>query len=322
MGTLYLDRKGLELRLDGAAIALYENGERARTLPIALLDRVVIRAETKLGSGVIGALSDAGAGLTVLAGRRGERVAHLLGRPHNDLRARLGQYAVLSDVAARSRWSARLVGDKLRAQARFLRCALAGRPDRRKPLTDALGTLDDLAAKAVPGHPVDVLRGFEGAGAAAYFAGYVTLFADSLGFTRRARRPPPDPVNASLSLAYTLLHSEAVRAAWGAGLDPLLGFYHAPAFGRESLASDLIEPLRPRVDAWVWEMFRERALRAESFSRDNGACLLGKAGRTDFYVAYDAFARPLSRLLRRQCRALAKGFAATAPFIDALAEDA
>ena len=45
MSTLYLDRKGLELRADGNAMALYESGERIRTVPLSLLDRVVIRAE-------------------------------------------------------------------------------------------------------------------------------------------------------------------------------------------------------------------------------------------------------------------------------------
>ncbi|EQD76958.1 CRISPR-associated protein Cas1, partial [mine drainage metagenome] len=52
MTTLYLDRKGLELRPDGEALALYEGGSRVRSIPLALLDRVVIRAETMLTSGV------------------------------------------------------------------------------------------------------------------------------------------------------------------------------------------------------------------------------------------------------------------------------
>src|SRR5205814_2358996 len=51
------------------------------------------------------------------------------------------------------------------------------------------------------------------------------------------------------------------RAAHSAGLDPMGGFYPQPARGRESLACDLIEPLRPRADAWIWTLFRERALR-------------------------------------------------------------
>ncbi len=141
-----------------------------------------------------------------------------------------------------------------------------------------------------------------------YYEALTALFAPALGFTGRNRRPPRDPVNACLSLVYTLLHFEAVRAAHMAGLDPLLGFYHRPAFGRESLASDLIEPLRPHADAWVWHLFRKNILRSDHFGRDGEACLLGKAGREAFYQHYEGFAGPPRRYLRRQCRLLAAHF--------------
>jgi CRISPR-associated protein Cas1 len=120
-------------------------------------------------------------------------------------------------------------------------------------------------------------------------------------------------VNACLSLGYTLLHFEAVRAAHGAGLDPFIGFFHEPSHGRESLACDLVEPLRGRLDAWVWEMFRSRTLRGEHFVEDKGACLLGKAGRRHFYEAYETFARPLHRLLRRECRVTVRGLVGDEP---------
>ena len=84
-----------------------------------------------------------------------------------------------------------------------------------------------------------------------------------------------------------MLHAQAVQACTIAGLDPLLGFYHRPAFGRESLASDLIEPLRPALDLWVWELLRSRTLREEHFNHDKGACLLGKTGRQMFYADWE-----------------------------------
>ena len=126
----------------------------------------------------------------------------------------------------------------------------------------------------------------------------------ALGFTGRNRRPPRDPVNACLSLAYTLLHTQAVQACSTAGLDPLFGFYHRPAIGRESLASDLIEPLRPAVDLWVWEQLRSRQLRPEHFSIDKGACLLGKAGRQHFYTHWQTSTSPWARWLRVRTRQL------------------
>jgi CRISPR-associated protein Cas1 len=89
-----------------------------------------------------------------------------------------------------------------------------------------------------------------------------------------------------------------------AGLDPMVGFYHQPVRGRESLACDLIEPLRPRADASVWKLFRRRELRLEHFTIDKGACLLGKAGRERFHAAWEAYASLPRRWLRRQCALL------------------
>jgi CRISPR-associated protein Cas1 len=103
-----------------------------------------------------------------------------------------------------------------------------------------------------------------------------------------------------------MLHLHAVQMCSMAGLDPLLGFYHRPAFGRESLASDFIEPLRPAVDLWVWDLLRTRTLRDDHFTMDKGACLLGKEGRQIFYSEWEKRSSPWARWLRAQTRALAQ----------------
>ena len=121
---------------------------------------------------------------------------------------------------------------------------------------------------------------------------------DSLGFTGRNRRPPRDPLNALLSLGYTMLHSEAVVELHGAGLDPFIGFYHDLHFGRESLASDLIEPLRPLIDRFSIALFSGGHLRKESFSITAQGCLLGKAGRVTYYQLYEEAAEDLRRRMK------------------------
>jgi CRISPR-associated protein Cas1 len=70
-------------------------------------------------------------------------------------------------------------------------------------------------------------------------------------FERRARRPPPDPVNVLLSLGYTLLGNSARGAVQAAGLDPYAGFLHEYVYNRPSLALDLLEEFRPVVDGIV-----------------------------------------------------------------------
>lgn len=307
MATLFLDRSDLELRIVDGALALYENGSRRGTAALKLVERVVIQgARTRLDSAVLLKLADAGVPTLLLGPRASRRVAIVLGPAHRDAAVRIAQTLRLSDPAFCRDWAQPLVRAKLRTQRRLLQQALQQRADLRKPLLDASAGIDSALAQLQAGTACARLRGIEGSAARAYFAGFGTLFAPELGFSGRNRRPPRDPVNACLSLAYTLLHFEAVRIAHGAGLDPLLGFYHRPAFGRESLACDLIEPLRPLADGWVWQLFRTGMLRPEHFSADKSACLLGKAGRGRFYANWESFARLPRRWLRLRCRALAR----------------
>ncbi len=103
---------------------------------------------------------------------------------------------------------------------------------------------------------------------------------------------------------YTLLHAEAILAAHAVGLDPYIGFYHVPAFGRESLASDLVEALRAEVDAWALALFNSQTLRAEDFSSSQEGCFLGKAVRERFYRAWEPLAENLRKMMDAQARTL------------------
>lgn len=307
MATLVIDRSNIEVRSDGAALAMYEDGERRGTVPVKLLERVVLQGTIRIDTGVLARLAEAGVPTVLLGARNSRRMATLLGPGHRDASAQIAQLQCALDTAWCDAWSHRLVLGKTRAQLRLLKTALVERADARKPLFDAIESIESVLCSLLADEKIasSRVRGFEGACAAAHFRGLGALFPESLEFKGRNRRPPRDPVNAVLSLAYTMLHFDAVRAAHVAGLNPMIGFYHRPAYGRESLASDLIEPLRPRADAWVWQLLRARTLRAEHFTIDKGACLLGKAGREGFYAAYEAFARFPRRWLRRQCAALA-----------------
>ncbi len=313
MGTLYLDQRNLGLELEAGRLRVRHPETGNRDVPIALLERVVITAGVTLDTNLLGALGAAGVAVLILNPRNLDRVAFVLGRPHNDLALRLSQYRHLDDAAWQARWARHLVTAKLRGQRRLLVDALALRPDRRRALIQGAERLNVALARCTAGTTPASLRGQEGAAAAGYFQALGALFPDTLGFAGRRRRPPPDPVNALLSLTYTLLHFDAVRAAYAAGLDPYLGFYHLPAFGRESLACDLVEPLRPLADRFVWRLVADQVIRAEHFSQDRDACLLGKAGRAHFYARFEEFAAVPRARLRRQCRALARVLRLGAP---------
>ena len=107
-------------------------------------------------------------------------------------------------------------------------------------------------------------------------------------FTGRNRRPPRDPVNALLSLGYSLLAKDLMVVCHAVGFDPMLGFYHQPRFGRPALALDLMEPFRPLIaDSAVLTALNSRMVSAGHFVQSGDAVALTAEGRKAFFRAYE-----------------------------------
>ena len=129
-----------------------------------------------------------------------------------------------------------------------------------EPPRSALAFLKNMQHDAEHAAAPEELLGIEGSAARVYFqhfAGMIKLDEPgtssarapefTFDFNQRNRRPPRDPVNALLSLAYSVLSKDLTIVCHTVGFDPFLGFYHQPRFGRASLALDLMEPFRPLI---------------------------------------------------------------------------
>jgi hypothetical protein len=79
-----------------------------------------------------------------------------------------------------------------------------------------------------------------------------------------------------LNYLYALLESESRLAAAALGVDPGMGLMHADTDSRDSLACDLMEPVRPLVDAYVLDWIAREPLRREWFfeQRDDNCRLM------------------------------------------------
>ncbi|MCO6453973.1 MAG: CRISPR-associated endonuclease Cas1 [Pirellulaceae bacterium] len=107
-------------------------------------------------------------------------------------------------------------------------------------------------------------------------------------FAGRNRRPPRDPVNALLSLAYSVLAKDLTIVCQAVGFDPYLGFFHQPRFGRASLGLDLMEPFRPLIaDSAVLSAINTRMVVPEHFQSAGTAVALKPEGRKAFFRAYE-----------------------------------
>ena len=312
MSSLYVDRRGVELKADGEALVFSENGERVGTVPMNPLSRVFLRGDVKLTASLLGKLGEHGIGVIILSGRKG-MPSLLLGCPHNDAARRIAQYRFSLDVGYCLTFSHAIVAAKLQGQLEFIRERRAADPMHRYQLGLCEQRIAGMAEQVNKQESIGALRGLEGAAAAAYFEALGEMLPERLHFHGRNRQPPRDPVNALLSLTYTLLHAEAVLALYGSGLDPFIGFYHALDFGRESLACDLMETLRPQADRFVLALFRQETLSSDDFSQTDGGCLLGKAGRSRFYAAYEIQAEHFRRELANAVRDVAQAIGTGAP---------
>jgi CRISPR-associated protein Cas1 len=146
------------------------------------------------------------------------------------------------------------------------------------------------------------LLGIEGNGARIYFghlAGMIRANDEpwnptgggpllSFDFTTRNRRPPRDPVNALLSLAYSVLAKDLTIVCHAVGFDPFIGYYHQPRYGRAPLALDLMEPFRPLIaDSAVLTAINTRMVQSGDFVRAGNAVALTASGRKAFFRAYE-----------------------------------
>ncbi len=204
---------------------------------------------------------------------------------------RTAQYAAAADPIRRHAFARELVAAKIRNSRTILRRNWRGEEERRNFVLDRLALLADRVPRA---EDTGSLLGLEGEAAALYFRALPELFSPTVAalpafaFERRNRRPPADPVNACLSLAYALLTRTFANAIAIAGLDPWKGLYHVERPGRPSLALDLIEPFRPVLaDSAVLMALNNGELAANDFVFAAGGCNLKPKGRRALIAGYE-----------------------------------
>lgn len=107
-------------------------------------------------------------------------------------------------------------------------------------------------------------------------------------FEGRNRRPPLDAVNCLLSYLYGLVVKDLTAVLFAIGLDPYMGFYHRPRFGRPALSLDLSEEFRPLVaESVTINLINNGEVSDHDFLVRAGGVTLTQSGRKTVLSAYE-----------------------------------
>ncbi|MGQ4808495.1 CRISPR-associated endonuclease Cas1 [Candidatus Entotheonellaceae bacterium PAL068K] len=269
MATLYLTEQGATLRKTGKRLLVTKNKDELLTTPALT---------TLFGQGIE---------LAFLS-LNGRLKGQLTPPKAKNVLLRVAQYQKFQDTTFALEVARCFVHSKI-----YNALSLLTRQHRNYPkrgFAPFRHEIEGLLHRVEQIEKLDSLRGLEGTAARAYFEGFALACRTDLLFPGRRRRPPTDPINALLSLGYTLVNVELNSLLDGMGYDPYIGFYHQLDYGRPSLALDLLEEFRvPAVDRLVLKLTNLRVLKAEDFDMDpeSGGMRLKRQALGKFFRAYE-----------------------------------
>lgn len=316
---LYVQEQGARLGLSGEQLQV-QNKDREKLGDVRLreLSHVVILGNVQVSTQALRELFDRGIPVAWMS-YGGWLSGFTEGLGHKNIALRQAQFRAVDDPERSLTLAKGFVRSKIANCRTMLRRNHEDPPEALlRDLQLELKSVDD--ADGLP-----TLLGMEGNAARMYFGAFAGMLkpkeegAFSFDFTTRTRRPPRDPVNAMLSFAYSMLAKELSVAARLVGLDPLLGFYHQPRYGRPALALDLMEEFRPIIaDSVVLNVVNTGVLQGTDFLVTPAGTSMKPAARKKFVhqferrlaeeVTHPLFGYRVSyrRVLAIQCRLLAR----------------
>lgn len=295
MAILYVQEQGTHVRKRDEQILVTRGSDVLQEVPLNKIEQVVLMGRgVQMSTALLVELM--GRGIPVmLTNQRGSRhYATLNAGPSRFGALRLQQIARTSDPA----WSLERAREMVLAKIANQRTVL--QRSGWAAAAAAIRQIDTTARSIAAAGTIDMLRGYEGAAAAAYFGAWRMTLEKSWGFAGRAFYPPPDPLNALLSFGYTLLLHDVLTAVHFVGLDPYLGMFHAIEPGRPSLALDIMEEFRPRiVDQIALDLLSRNQISQSQFERPANrpdAVHLNAAGRALIIDRYEVLMQASAQL--------------------------
>jgi len=288
-GVITLSGYGIVVRVESGHLALEDGiGADRKRCRLPRVDHglkrlVVIGSDGVVSLSALRWLADQDASFVMLD-RDGSVLATTGPVRSSDVRLRRAQALSLQNGAA-LRISRELVDRKLAGQERVAMHDLAN--------DSVAHSIRLCRIDLAEAFTIDAVRLIESQAAKAYWSAWRNLpitfpkrdlprvpdhwctFGSRISALTGSPRLATNPANAILNYLYAMLESETRLAAATLGLDPGIGVMHLDTPYRDSLACDLMEPIRPDVDAFVLDWIKQGPLpRNNFFEQPDGSCRL------------------------------------------------
>lgn len=287
---LYLNSPGLSLGRKGEVLEVRDKKTVLQEVRIRDINHLGVFGNIQVSTQVVQELCDQEIPITYFSGGGWfYGITHGLGL--TNVFTRIAQFAAAGSERQRLLLARYFVAGKIRNQRTMIM------RNHEEPPSRLIARLREAVNDALLADSIDELLGIEGAAAANYFAVFAGMLKEqdipdgnsTFDFRSRNRRPPRDPVNALLSLGYSLLAKDCTIAAASVGFDPYVGFLHLPRFGRPALALDIMEEFRPLIaDSVVVTLINNRMLDGSHFVQAGQSTNLTSRGRKIFFEVYEA----------------------------------
>jgi len=276
---------GTKVGIRGASLQVTEVSQGVvQQIPLASLESLSLLGTVQISTQALHALTDRNIPVAFLSAA-GRLVSIVDPMDSVSADTRRNQVRVFDQPQKCLELSRALIAAKIRNQRTLL---MRNATDLPKLAREALA---DQASSAEKAESLASLRGHEGQAAAIYFEYFGRMLngelRDEFDEHGRQRRPPTDPVNSGLSMAYSMLTHDCISALRTARLEPSIGALHVSRPGRPALALDLMEPFRPLIaDSLTITAFNRSELRPGHFQKTAAGCLFSEHGRKAFFEAW------------------------------------
>ncbi|RLB77568.1 MAG: CRISPR-associated endonuclease Cas1 [Deltaproteobacteria bacterium] len=263
MANLYITEQNSVLRKTGDRLIVQKDDEILLDVQCHKIDAVLIFGNVQFTTQAVHELFEHGIEMAILT-RTGRLVGQITSPTTRNIFLRIEQFKKYQDENFKLELSRTIVAAKIKNGLNLVRSFSYNHPeiDFKKEIRG----LKQWLNKVGTAENNQRLLGLEGGAAKLYYTAFGKMLLGDFDFSGRKKRPPPDPVNAMLSLSYTMAFNEIASLLDGLGFDPYLGFFHRADYGRASLAADLVEEFRaPIADRFVLNSINGRTFKKEDF---------------------------------------------------------